>query len=180
METTNLRRRVWPVPSEEFVMQTSLVPEEIVRRLIEAIEPRKTLWIGHSRRYDKRFEGEVTGLKFQLRRIIPAVSGKRPFIALPNPYQSFAPFLNGAIETAQAGSSVQVRIGPGCAVADFWTLALSVAIAFSLLAGSMGMVSLGLNLILLSIMVVTGTIVAIYYRFEAGEARKFLADLLAD
>lgn len=86
------------LPTENITYRTKLKEEEIVKRLSEIIEPKKTFRLSIlSSDSSKSYEGQINGQTFEIKRII----GYR---------NSFLPRINGIIERDFNGMTIKVKM----------------------------------------------------------------------
>ena len=159
------------LPFENIIYRTKLDSEEILRRINENIEPRKTLRLtgmfginGH-----KPYEGSVNGLSFSITRII----GYR---------NSFLPRIKGDIGKDFHGTKINVkmRLHPFVLVFMFiWCGGVGLGLGFlALLTISMEEEAFGPTILLLLGMLLFGYgLTTGGFKYESIKSKKYLAQL---
>jgi hypothetical protein len=91
-------------PYERLTIFSQLTPESAIQKLIDVVETSQNKKFRRS--MIKRYQGEVTGYKFKIRRII-------------NYRNSFLPVINGEIEPAKDGCCIHIKMQPNIIVLIF-------------------------------------------------------------
>lgn len=105
------------LPHDDFHLETRLAPEEIVARLVAAVEPVRwfrTYWDDHL-----PFQGEVNGTEFRITRII-------------HYRNSFLPIIRGRVVATESGSCVEGTLELHRVVAVFMALWFGLGLTFGL------------------------------------------------
>lgn len=167
MEIVDIKKSTRFLPFEDFVIKTALSPTEIIRRLTEALEPRKLIRVSSANL--KPFEGEVNGLKFQLNRTL-------------GNHQVYTPFVSGEIVPDGGGSAVHVKMRMSHVGIGFDLLAIASVLIYMLVTGSHAPSSQPFSrpAFFGPIMIVIILIHILSFKSEARNARKFLMMLLAE
>lgn len=101
------------LPYKKFTFTTNLSPQEFHEMLIEKVDRRHPLIIWGNRATDKKFEGKIYGLNFEIYKKITYRN-------------SFLPFIYGKMEPFLGGTIVNVTLKPNTFVLVFVSIWLGV------------------------------------------------------
>jgi len=163
------------LPFDNFKLRTELTMAEVVTRITNDIEPRKTFRLTvFYNKPTKPYEGEIVGTSFKIRRIIRYRN-------------SFLPVIMADISTGLDKTEVTIRMRPAIAVLIFsfiWLGAVGLAcigISIAAIRNMQHVIQHGFSsgMVIPYIMFVFGyLLILIGYRPEAKKSKDFLKSVL--
>jgi hypothetical protein len=163
------------LPFEKYVLVTTLTPEEVLRRLGNAIQAENDYtWSAFRRVYRKPYRGAVTGLTFRMIRNI-------------NYRNSFIPVIRGRVTSISGQTEIMINMRPvGFIIVfmSFW-LGLTGLVCIGILLNGIFQFreilqnGFSLAFIIPFIMFAFGSGLFLYgFKSESNQSKEFLADLL--
>jgi hypothetical protein len=159
-------RKVPFLPSDRFVIDTSVGSEEVRERLQGAVAPRRSF---RSRRLRRPFVGQVGSASFDL----------RPVLGYNN---SFAPVVRGSFASRDSGTQIDVRLSlfrPVGAFMAVWLSGAALFVGMAVIATIENPVRLGFVFLAFAFFGVGYGSMAVLFWREARRARRTLERLLA-
>lgn len=149
------------LPFEKHLFRSPLPPDEALKCLADQVEPPK--WFRLLSGAEKPYQGEITGNKFQIRRII----GYR---------NSFLPRISGEIRPSGSGSDIAVTMQLHPAVLVFVLVWIAIPlISLLLVLGSNGQFMQPVMLFPTLMVFLVYLIFWAAFKWESSRARKDLA-----
>lgn len=157
------------LPIENIVYKTHLKPEEVLTRIKEVIEPKKTFRMTgiFASKDHKPYEGSIKGQTFDIRRII----GYR---------NSFIPIIQGIVAQDRQGTKITVKMQLHKLVFGFivvWLIMVStIGVGFIGATGPDGKISF-LNFIPVLMLVFVYAMTMGGFKYESIKSKKYLMEL---
>ena len=162
------------LPFENYVLTTSLSPDEVYKCLSDCLEPKQVRFIAFFKTYaTKPYEGEISGNAFSINRII-------------NYQNSFLPMINGYVSTFAGQTQIEITMKPATIVLVFvsFLLGISGLVSISMLLFALPQISQimktgfsPLFLIPFIMFIVVCFLTYIGFKPESKKSKEFLATL---